>query len=142
MKKAIYPGSFDPIHEGHVNIIEKASKLFDEVHVIISLNINKNNTLNSNERKELVLSKIKHLTNVFVDINESILTTEQAKKLNAKYLIRGLRSQDDFNYEVQYYDGIKALDDNLEIVYFISDEEKRTLSSSILKEIEHFKKRE
>lgn len=141
MKIAIYPGSFDPIHEGHINIIEKACKLFDQVNVIISLNVNKQTTLDFSERELLVNQKLSHLPNVIVETNDSLLTSDKAKNLNAKYLIRGLRSSDDFKYELEYYDGMKTLDPELEIVYFISDHEKRAVSSSIIKEIEHFKKK-
>ncbi|EOA07582.1 Phosphopantetheine adenylyltransferase [Mycoplasma yeatsii 13926] len=139
MRIAIYPGSFDPFHDGHLNIVKKASSLFDKLIIVVSKNINKSSLLSFEKRIEIITNLTKDFKNISVIANKDQLTTDIAKKLNAKYIVRGLRSQQDFDYELNYYDGFKSLDPNIEIVYFISDVEKRQLSSSAIKEIQFYK---
>lgn len=140
MKIAIYPGSFNPFHKGHLNILKKAILLFDKVYVVVSKNVNKSLDPDLQSRVENIKNLIKDFSNVEIIINENKLTTTIAKELNACFIIRGLRSQTDFEYEIKYYDGFKSLDPNIEVVYFISDYDKRSLSSTILREIEFYKK--
>ncbi|ADR24301.1 pantetheine-phosphate adenylyltransferase [Mycoplasma leachii PG50] len=140
MKTAIYPGSFNPFHKGHLNILKKAILLFDKVYVVVSKNVNKSLDPDLQSRVENIKNLIKDFDNVEIIINENKLTTTIAKELNACFIIRGLRSQTDFEYEIKYYDGFKSLDPNIEVVYFISDYDKRSLSSTILREIEFYKK--
>lgn len=140
MKIAIYPGSFDPFHDGHLNIAKKASYLFDKLYIVVSKNINKSSLLSFEKRIEIITNLTKDFKNISVIANQDQLTTDISKKLNAKYIVRGLRSQQDFDYELNYYDGFKILDPNIEVVYFISDLDKRQLSSSVIKEIKFFKK--
>src|SRR5699024_9624573 len=139
MKIAIYPGSFDPLHNGHLNIIQKASELFDILYVVISNNSNKIHKNNINDRYNNAKKIIKNTSNIKVIINNNNLTVDLAHKLNAKYIVRGLRDTEDLNYEIEYFDGFKSLDKNIELVYFISDIEKRKLSSKIINEIEKIK---
>ncbi|AME10479.1 phosphopantetheine adenylyltransferase [Mycoplasma mycoides subsp. mycoides] len=140
MKTAIYPGSFNPFHNGHLNILKKAILLFDKVYVVVSKNINKSLDPDLQSRVKNIKNLIRDFNNVEIIINENKLTTTIAKELNASFIIRGLRSQADFEYEIKYYDGFKSLYPNIEVIYFISDYDKRSLSSTILREIEFYKK--
>ncbi|ATZ18924.1 phosphopantetheine adenylyltransferase [Williamsoniiplasma somnilux] len=137
--KAIYPGSFNPFHEGHLNILTKALNIFDEIYIVVTKNINKINDSNFSSRMEKI-NKAVNNPKVHVIINENELTIEIAKKYQCSHIIRGLRSDTDFKYELEYYDGNKFLDPNIETIYFISDHEKRKLSSTIIKEIANYKK--
>ncbi|WP_031543305.1 pantetheine-phosphate adenylyltransferase [Mesoplasma photuris] len=137
--KAIYPGSFDPIHEGHLNIIKKATNIFDEVIIVITKNINKTAKKSLEERQKNVENMIKDLKNIEVMVNADMLTIDFANKVNAKFIIRGLRGDEDFKNEIKMYDANKYLDQSIETIYLISDEEKRQISSSSLNEINSYK---
>ncbi|AEM68903.1 pantetheine-phosphate adenylyltransferase [Mycoplasma putrefaciens] len=140
MKIAIYPGSFDPFHQGHLNVVRKASLLFDRLYIVVSRNINKTTSFKLDSRVRLITEVTKDIKNVEVIRNDDKLTTDIAKLVDAKYIIRGLRNKNDFDYELAYYDGFKSLDPNIEVIYFISSSQTRALSSSTIKEIEFFKK--
>lgn len=98
MKKAVYPGSFDPITKGHVDLIERASRLVDEVTVLVSVSSQKQALFSAQERIELILKSLSHLKNVKVESHEG-LTTDYMKKNNIQVLVRGLRQVEDFEYE-------------------------------------------
>lgn len=138
--KAIYPGSFDPFHEGHLDVLKKALKLFTYVYIVVTKNINKNSKSSFDERVKIVKNKIKEIRNVTVIKNENDLTVNIAHELGAKFIIRGLRDEKDFENELDFYDGNKFLDNEIEIVYFISETSNRKLSSTIIREIEFYKK--
>ncbi|WP_338984848.1 pantetheine-phosphate adenylyltransferase [Spiroplasma endosymbiont of Diplazon laetatorius] len=142
MKRAIYPGSFDPFHDGHLNILTKASKLFDEVIVTVTKNISKDSNPDLSKRVEKIKSMTKHLDNVVVEINENQLTAEFARSKNVGYIVRGIRDAQTLEYEIELYDGNKSIYKELETVLFLSDNEKRKVSSSLLKEIEQYKSEE
>ena len=100
MKIAIYPGSFDPITKGHLDILKNASGIFDKVIIAVARNGEKKGFLSTEERVELIKKSIEGLDNVEVDDFEG-LTIEYAKKRGAEILIRGLRAVSDFEYEMQ-----------------------------------------
>lgn len=139
MKKAIYSGSFDPIHSGHLDIIKKASKFFKTVYVIVTNNINKKHKEDILTRCNYVKEFLIGIKNIQVITNKSKLTAVLAKELNVQYLIRGIRSDDDIKYELELADGNKLLNQELETIFLTSDVENRKISSSILKEIEYYK---
>ena len=100
MKIAIYPGSFDPITKGHLDVLETSAGIFDKVIIAVARNSEKNGFLSVEERVNLIKESAKHLPNVEVDSFEG-LTIEYAKKRGAQILIRGLRAVSDFEYEMQ-----------------------------------------
>ncbi|AGR41577.1 pantetheine-phosphate adenylyltransferase [Spiroplasma taiwanense] len=140
MKRAIYPGSFNPFHEGHLNILKKASKLFDEIIIVVTKNINKDLEPDLQARVDLIEKMTKNINNKKIALNINQLTADFAKERNINYLIRGIRDIDTLDYEIQLYDGNKLIYPELETVFFISDLGSRKVSSTFLKEIENYKK--
>ena len=135
-KIAIYAGTFDPVTNGHLDMIERASKLFDELHVTLSVNINKKTMFTLEERIELLKQATSHLDNVIIDCNDS-LTVEYAREIGATALVRGLRATNDFEYELQMAYANQFLDPNLETVFLMTRLNNTFISSSTVKEI-HF----
>ncbi|SJZ74442.1 pantetheine-phosphate adenylyltransferase [Anaerorhabdus furcosa] len=134
MKIACYPGSFDPITNGHLDIIKRASKMFDEVIVTIMVNPKKKVTFDQQERKEMIEKCTKDLPNVKVVVGEG-LTVDFATKLNATALIRGIRAVADYEYELQQATANMMLNDHIETLFFVARPEFSFLSSSVAKEI-------
>ena len=131
MKKAIYPGSFDPIHKGHINIIKKASKLFDELLVVVSNNPEKNNQNDINERLNKVISSIEGLKNVKAISNNKTLTSKLASSLDISFLVRSGRNDIDFKYELELAAANKHLNNNLETIMFFPDLDDVDYSSTL-----------
>lgn len=134
MNIAIFPGSFDPITNGHLDIIEKSSNIFDKVIVAVSYNSNKKSFLPIETRVDLIKKSIKNYNNVEIDSFEG-LTVNYAKLKNSKILIRGLRNSIDFEYEQQLANINKNLNSNIETVFFLTKPEYSSISSSAIKEI-------
>lgn len=138
--KVCYPGTFDPITKGHLDIIERASKQFDEVVVLVMSNPNKKSLFSKDERKELIentLEEVGGLQNVKVVVGDG-LTVEMAKELGATALIRGIRAVSDYEYELQQATANMVLDENIETIFMIAKPKYSFLSSSIVKEIAHY----
>ena len=139
MKTAIYPGTFDPITFGHIDVIKKSLKIFDRVIVATTDNINKNYYFSIEERlsiiknslfKDLKLNKKKIVIAPF-----DTLTIDLCKKYNATVIIRGLRAVSDFEYEFQLAGMNKKLDSSIETMFLMSDVENQIISSKFVKEI-------
>ncbi len=137
MKTAICPGSFDPITLGHVDIISRASRIFDRVVVVVVANANKRSFLTLEERKEHARRVTAHLPNVEVD-SWSGLLVDYAKKFENPVVVRGLRAVSDFEYEFMMALTNKKLNAEVETVFLASDERYTYLSSSGVKEIAIF----
>jgi len=138
-KVAIYPGTFDPITYGHIDVIKKALKLFDKIVVGVSDVSNKNYLFSSEERisivnkalfKDLKLNKKK----IFV-VSFSSLTTDLCKKYKSNIILRGLRAVSDFEYEFQLAGMNRKLNNNIETIFLMSDVENQIISSRFVKEI-------
>ena len=134
MKIAIYPGSFDPITKGHLDILKNASGIFDKVIIAVARNGEKKGFLSTEERVELIKKSIEGLDNVEVDAFEG-LTIEYAKKRGAEILIRGLRAVSDFEYEMQLSQTNSALYKDIKTVFLITKPEYNFISSSAVREI-------
>ena len=137
MTKAMYPGSFDPITNGHLDIIKRASKIYDEVIVAIMENVAKKATFSAIERRSLIESCIKDMPNVRVIIGEG-LTIKLAKKEGCSIIIRGIRAVADYEYELSLATTNMKLDDEIETVFLVARPEFSFMSSSIAKEIAHY----
>ncbi len=136
-KTAIYPGSFDPFTNGHLDMVIKASKLFERVHIVIGVNANKKRSYSPEPMKKAIEAtlKDKNITNCEVIIYEG-LVAEYTKTNNIGYMIRGLRNNMDYNYEENIAEVNKLINPNLEYVYFRA--ENVALSSSMVKELNSF----
>ena len=135
MKKiAIYPGSFDPITNGHLDLIKRASKLFDEVIIAITQNSNKSSFLSIDQRVDAVKKSITSLNNTRVLSFDSLLV-DFAREHNAQIIIRGLRAVSDFEYEFQLSGMNKRLNPGIETLFMTPSEEFANISSSLVREI-------
>ena len=134
MIKAIYPGSFDPITNGHIDVVKRASKIFDQVIIAVSQNINKKSFLSEKEKIETINLSIQSLHNVEVISFDSLLV-DFAKSINAQIILRGLRAVSDFEYEFQLAGMNKHLNKNIETFFLTPSEEFSNISSSLVREI-------
>ena len=134
MKIAIYPGSFDPITKGHLDILKTAAGIFDKVIIAVARNSEKHGFLPVDVRVELIKQSVKDLPNVEVDFFEG-LTINYARQKGATVLIRGLRAVSDFEYEMQLSQANSALADEVKTVFFFSNPKYNFISSSTIKEI-------
>lgn len=133
-KKAIYPGSFDPFTNGHLDVVKKAAPLFDEVYVSIGVNANKRRSFDSEKMKEAIEKTMQELglANVRVTVFDG-LVAEYAKQNEIRYMIRGLRNNMDYNYEENIAEVNKLINPEMEYVYFRA--ENVAVSSSMVKEL-------
>ena len=134
MIKAIYPGSFDPITNGHIDVIKRASRIFDQVTIAVSQNISKKSFLSEKEKIEAINLSLEGLKNVEVIAFDSLLV-DFAKTNNAQIILRGLRAVSDFEYEFQLAGMNKHLDKNIETFFLTPSEEFSNISSSLVREI-------
>lgn len=135
MRKAIYPGTFDPITLGHLDIIKRASTLVDQLEVVIMRNPNKSNSdFSVEERLEMISSVIQEFSNVTV-CAQTGLTVEYAKVSGANILIRGIRAVMDYEYELQQATANMVLAPNIETVFLLTRPQYSFLSSSVVKQI-------
>ena len=131
MKIALYPGSFDPITNGHLDVLKRAIKVFDKIIVLVAVNPNKTYNFSPIERVEMIKDAVKELPNVEVDYTEG-LTVDYAKAHNANHLIRGLRAVTDFEYEFELASIYNKTDPNIDMVFFMARGDKTFISSSAI----------
>jgi len=134
MRIAIYPGTFDPITNGHLDIVKRASQLFDKIIVAVSDNPHKSPLFSLEQRRRLVQETVVGLKNVDVDVFDGLLV-EYAKGRGASALIRGLRAVSDFEFEFQMALMNRKLMPELETVYLMPSEEYTYINSTIVKEV-------
>jgi pantetheine-phosphate adenylyltransferase len=132
--KVIYPGTFDPVTFGHIDIIKRCVKLFDEVVIAVAINDDKNPLFNVEERVELINQSIKGMNSVKV-VSFSGLLVEYAKELNINTVIRGIRAFSDFEFEFQMALTNRKLCDEVETIFMMPNEQYSYISSRAIKEI-------
>ena len=134
-KRVIYPGSFDPLTNGHLDIIVRAAKIFDSVVVaIVKKNVKKNFLFNPFDRKELIKKSVSHLKNVEVEIFEGLLV-DFAVKQKSNIIIRGLRVLSDFEYEFRMALMNRKLNDEVTTMFMMPNEKYTHIGSSLIKEV-------
>lgn len=134
MNIAIYPGSFDPITKGHLDVLKTGAEIFDKVIIAVLKNSSKRGYLTVDERVQLIKESIKDLPNVEVDAFEG-LTVEYAQQKGAKVLLRGLRAVSDFEYEMQLSQTNSAISPGIKTVFLTTRPKYNFISSSSVKEI-------
>lgn len=134
----MFPGSFDPPTNGHINIIKRSARLFDELYVVVADNINKNNSLFSLEEKLEMLNEIfADCKNIRI-VSYSGLMVQFAKEFDIDVMIRGVRAQDDFNYEFELAMNNRFLNPELEVMFIPTEQKYFLVRSSQVKEFAHF----
>lgn len=134
---AVYPGSFDPVTNGHIDIIQRTSEIFDEVVIAIFTNINKNPLFTVEERIIMLQECTRDIKNIRIE-GYSGLLTDYLHNINAQILVRGLRAISDFEYEFQMNSMNKKLASDIETVFLMTSNKYAYLSSSIVKEVAMF----
>lgn len=131
---AVCPGSFDPITLGHLDIIRRGAKVFDQVYVVVLNNSSKNPLFSVQERLDLIQEVTKDIPNVKVDSFQGLLV-DYAKSVNANAILRGLRAVSDFEYEMQITSMNRVLNEEIETFFVMTNNQYSFLSSSIVKEV-------
>ena len=135
---AVYPGSFDPVTNGHLDIIERSASLFDKVYVAVLKNSSKTPLFSVEERCGLIERVTPHLDNIVITSFDGLLV-DFVKKVDGKIIVKGLRALSDFEYEFQMALTNKKLDNDVETVFLSTSAQNQYLSSSIVKDIARYK---
>ncbi len=133
-KIAVYPGSFDPITNGHLDIIKRSARIFDKVYVSVLINSSKSSAFSMEERMEMIKEVTKDFPNVEVDSFDGLLVN-YVKEKNASVVVRGLRAITDFEYEFQMALMNRKLQEDIETLFMMTSGKYSYLSSSVVKEI-------
>lgn len=137
IKKAIYPGSFDPLSNGHIDIIERVAKLFESVFVVVAVNPNKRYIFTADERVEMIKKATAHLNNVMVEKSDLILVDYVRSKGEA-VIIRGVRNVNDYLNEITMYQFNHTSDPNIETIIMFPSSDNLFISASYIKELALF----
>ncbi|MBY7664038.1 MULTISPECIES: pantetheine-phosphate adenylyltransferase [Staphylococcus] len=135
--KAVIPGSFDPITYGHIDIIERSAERFEELHICVLRNSNKQGTFTSEERIALIEASVSHLDNVYVHSYGGLLV-DFCDAIGATTIIRGLRAVSDFEYELRLTSMNRKLNPKVETLYMMTSTDYSFISSSVVKEVAQY----
>ena len=138
MRKAAFPGSFDPPTSGHINIIKRASAIFDELVVVVAENRQKKYLFSSQERAEMIQELVKDQKNVSVAVCDTLIV-DFLQKMGIKLLVRGVRGLEDFSYEFELSMMNRTLDPEIETIFMTTDPEYFVIRSSSIKELASFR---
>ena len=133
-RSVIYPGSFDPLTNGHINIIKRASKSFDKVVVAVAVNSSKSSIMNIDQRVKVIKKIFKNNNKIVVDKFEGLLV-KYANQKKIKTILRGMRTVQDFEYELQMATSNNKLDSSIETIFMVADANYAHISSSLIKDI-------
>lgn len=133
-RSVIYPGSFDPLTNGHINIIKRASKSFDKVVVAVAVNSSKSSIMNIDQRVKVIKKIFKNNNKIVVDKFEGLLV-KYANQKKIKTILRGMRTVQDFEYELQMATSNNKLDSSIETIFMVADANFAHISSSLIKDI-------
>jgi len=134
---AIYPGTFDPITNGHIDVIDRASNMFDKVIVVVAINSKKTCLFSEAERYQMAKESLNHLDNVSVEMHQG-LTVDFARKVNASAIIRGIRAVSDYEYEFQIALMNRKLNPDVNTIFLLPHEKYTYLNSSIIRELSRY----
>jgi len=134
MRKIIYPGTFDPIHNGHIDIGTRAAKLFDTLEFVVAVNVDKNPLFSVDERLELIIESTKHIKNIRVS-KFTGLVVDYAKNSESIAIIRGLRHVSDFEFEFQMAMMNFHLNPDIASIFMMPDEKYIHLNSTVVKDV-------
>ena len=129
---AIYPGSFDPFHQGHYAVVRQALQVFDYVFLVVSINFSKTPYYSLHQRIKIIQQKIKHHPRIKIISQPTLLTTELAQALKIRFIIRGLRNADDLHYEWKMHHTNQQLLPGLITIYFTTNPQYQRLSSKFI----------
>ncbi len=134
MRKAVYPGSFDPLSNGHLDIIKRAAKLFDEVHILVSHNIHKKSSFSVEERIQMIKDCTANIKNIVVTSSEN-LVVQYCKENNIKIIIRGMRNYSDYESEFSLFQYNRDIYPEIETILLMPTSKNQVVSSSSIKEL-------
>jgi len=134
---AVYPGSFDPITYGHMDILFRSLELFDKVIMAVAYNIEKKGLFTVEERKDIIREAVKDNEHVIVDSFEGLLV-DYVKKVNARFVVRGLRAMSDFEYEFQMASMNRNLNKDMDTIFMMTSKDYFFISSRTIKEVASF----
>ncbi len=137
MKIALYPGTFDPITYGHIDVIERATQLFDHLYIVIAINSKKTPLFSTEERIELAEKSLLHLNNVSV-VSHNGLLVDYAKSIHASAIVRGVRAVTDFEYELQIAQMNRKIEPSISTIFLMPHEKYSYLNSSIVRELARY----
>lgn len=138
MKIAVFPGSFDPITNAHIDIIERALPLFDKIYIALGINSTKKHLLSLEDRKAILQQLFKDEAKIAIDNYEG-LTIDYCKSIHAKYILRGIRSVSDFEFEQPISQNNQIIDNSVQTIFLISSPGFSHISSTIVREIYQYK---